>query len=383
MFSAFYGVMMNVTGACSTIARYFMKWFGEERIVMMLCLLGFILCYGGISMFVIWFAIGPILWSVFKKLNIPRVVAVIILGASVSDFVLIAPGSPQIQNVIPTQFLGSTLYGYAPLGFAMLVVGMAFNTIYAVKATAKIRKKVAAGEMEGFVSMPGDIIDERSAEDCPNLFCSLLPMIVLIGFIFVGTVTKTGMQGTELAVTGMVLATLVNILVNWTKFNDKDHLKTIRASFATAAPKAAITALVLGGIAGFGAVVSKTAVYATIIKWFMGLGINGYWKAVISVASVSFLTGSSSGSMSIVLPQLKDFLLSTGISPNVLHTLIVFGSIAIDSMPWTTGAFGIFVLTGTSHKEAYKYIFITGVIAPTACIVVATLICSIFQIGMI
>lgn len=99
--SSMFANMMQITGACETIAYKFVDWFGKKHILTVLTVFCFLLCYGGVSFFVIMFAIAPIAWSLFEELNIPRKMIIVATAAGAGAFVLAAPGSSQIQNVIP------------------------------------------------------------------------------------------------------------------------------------------------------------------------------------------------------------------------------------------------------------------------------------------
>jgi len=381
-FSSLYGVMMNETGACNTIAYKFIDWFGEKHIIAVLCVFSFLCCYGGISMFTIWFAVGPIMWPLFKKMNFPRVTATIVLAAGVGDLVLAAPGSTQIQNVIPTQFLGSTLLGAPAIGVPLLIVAEVISIVYAEYAAKGIMKKVNAGEMQGFVEMPGDKVELRDPEKCPNVFLSFLPMIALIGLVLVGSIwgIKVGeneISGTQLAILAMMLGTVVNVVFNW-KYIQGSKLEVIKKGAAGCVPRATSTAIALGGIVGFGTVVSKTAAYSSIINWLIGLKLNVYWKAVLSTACIAGVVGSASAGSRLCLTYLAEYFLAVpGVNVGVLHTLIAFASVTLDSMPWVTGVFGMFALTGCTHKEGYKYVFIIDTLIPFVCTIIATVIVSL------
>ncbi len=71
--------------------------------------MGAILTYSGVSLFVAVFAIYPFAKNLFIKADIPKrlIPGTIALGAF--TFTMDAlPGTPQIQNVIPTAFLKQT-----------------------------------------------------------------------------------------------------------------------------------------------------------------------------------------------------------------------------------------------------------------------------------
>lgn len=134
--STLFANMMQATGACETIAYKFVDWFGKKHILTVIALLCFILCYGGVSFFVIMFAVGPIAFALFEELNIPRKLIVAATAAGNGAFVLAAPGSPQIQNVIPTA-LGTNLMAAPVLGAIMTIAG----TVLCIVCVEYIYKK--------------------------------------------------------------------------------------------------------------------------------------------------------------------------------------------------------------------------------------------------
>lgn len=74
-----------------------------------------VLTYGGVSLFVVVFAIYPIAAHLFREAQIPKrlLPAAIALGAF--SFTMTAlPGSPQIQNAIPMPYFKTDLFA-API----------------------------------------------------------------------------------------------------------------------------------------------------------------------------------------------------------------------------------------------------------------------------
>ena len=80
-------------------------------------LLGAILTYSGISLFVAVFAIYPFAKQLFIQADIPKrlMPATIALGAFTFTMDAV-PGTPQIQNIIPTAFFGTNIYAAPILG---------------------------------------------------------------------------------------------------------------------------------------------------------------------------------------------------------------------------------------------------------------------------
>lgn len=65
--------------------------------------------YGGISCFVVVFALYPMGLAIYREANLPRTLlpAAIAFG-SFGITMICLPGSPQIQNIIPTSYYGTT-----------------------------------------------------------------------------------------------------------------------------------------------------------------------------------------------------------------------------------------------------------------------------------
>ena len=71
-------------------------------VIVLVCAL---LTYGGVSLFVVVFAVYPFAAEMFRQSNMPKrlIPATIALGAFTFTMTAI-PGTPQIQNIIPTTF---------------------------------------------------------------------------------------------------------------------------------------------------------------------------------------------------------------------------------------------------------------------------------------
>ena len=90
-----------------------------------------LLTYGGVSLFVVVFAVYPFAAEMFRQSDIPKrlIPGTIALGAF--TFTMDAlPGTPQIQNIIPTTFFKTNGWAAPWLGVIgavfILVVGLAY-----------------------------------------------------------------------------------------------------------------------------------------------------------------------------------------------------------------------------------------------------------------
>jgi H+/gluconate symporter-like permease len=70
-----------------------------------------VLTYGGVSLFVVVFAVYPFAAEMFRQGGIPKrlIPGTIALGAFTFTMDSL-PGTPQIQNIIPTTFFKTNIY---------------------------------------------------------------------------------------------------------------------------------------------------------------------------------------------------------------------------------------------------------------------------------
>lgn len=69
---ALFGKFMNDSHAADAIANWIVKKLGASKAVLAVVLSCFVLCYGGVSVFVVGFTIFPIAISLFKEADLPR-----------------------------------------------------------------------------------------------------------------------------------------------------------------------------------------------------------------------------------------------------------------------------------------------------------------------
>ncbi|MGU4703788.1 GntP family permease, partial [Burkholderia cepacia] len=125
------GKIMEESGMAKSIAHALIQSLGARRAILSAVLSAAILAYGGVSMFVVVFAVYPFAAALFREANIPKklVPASIVLGAFTFTMDSL-PGSPQIQNIIPTKFLGTTIYAGPYLGTFIAIVMFATGMLW-------------------------------------------------------------------------------------------------------------------------------------------------------------------------------------------------------------------------------------------------------------
>lgn len=109
LLGAVFGKVIELSGFSKAIVGAVLRFFGRERAMPAIVAVGALLTYGGVSLFVVVFAIYPFAAEMFRQSGIPKrlIPGTIALGAFTVTMDAL-PGSPQIQNIIPTTFFGTT-----------------------------------------------------------------------------------------------------------------------------------------------------------------------------------------------------------------------------------------------------------------------------------
>ena len=115
--SARFSANIELSGFSKSIVAAVIGVLGRERAVLSIVVVCAILTYGGVSLFVVVFAVYPFAAEMFRQSGIPKrlMPATIALGAFTFTMDSL-PGSPQIQNIIPTTFFKTTTWAAPWLG---------------------------------------------------------------------------------------------------------------------------------------------------------------------------------------------------------------------------------------------------------------------------
>ena len=139
LLGAIFGKLMDDSGSAKSIARSVSTWLGPERSIVSVVLVCGVLTYGGVSAFVVAFAIFPVAAALFRSADIPKRLIPGTLALGAFTFTMSAlPGTPAIQNAIPMPFFGTTAFAAPGLGIiaalTMFVLGIAWLSRRAANA---------------------------------------------------------------------------------------------------------------------------------------------------------------------------------------------------------------------------------------------------------
>ncbi|MDD4873148.1 MAG: GntP family permease, partial [Kiritimatiellae bacterium] len=179
MLGAVFGKVIELSGFSKAIVVAVTGVIGRQRAILSIVMVCAILTYGGVSLFVVVFAVYPFAAELFRAGNIPKrlIPGTIALGAFAFTMDAL-PGTPQIQNIIPTTFFKTTTWAAPWLG----VIGGVFILVAGLSYLERQRRRAeAAGEGYGTT----DLINEPepfASEKLPKPWIAILPL-VLVGIM--------------------------------------------------------------------------------------------------------------------------------------------------------------------------------------------------------
>jgi H+/gluconate symporter-like permease len=387
LLGAVFGKVIELSGFSKSIVSAVIGLVGRERAMLSIVLVCAILTYGGVSLFVVVFAVYPFAAEMFRQGKIPKrlIPGTIALGAFTFTMDSL-PGTPQIQNIIPTTFFKTDTWAAPWLGITgalfIFVVGLTF-------LDWRRRTAAAAGEDygEGHTNEPEEIAKEQLVHPA----IAILPLIV-VGVLnkvftvlipqFYGVSNEVQLAGMAKplatpvasvaaiwAVEGALLTGIITVLVF--------AFRPVSQKFADGT-KAAVAGSLLASMNtaseyGFGAVIASLPGFLVIRDALKAIP-NPLVNEAITVTTLAGITGSASGGMSIALAAMADQFIAAanaaGISPEVLHRVASMASGGMDTLPHNGAVITLLAVTGLTHRQSYGDIFAVTCIKTTSVFVV-------------
>jgi H+/gluconate symporter-like permease len=347
MLGAILAKYMEESGAAQSIAQKIIEKTGSDRpfpVLIALFVITAILTYGGISLFVAMFVLVPLAKPLFKRLNIAWNLLAIPVFVGLGTFTMtMLPGTPSIQNVVPTAYLNTTLTAAPLLGTIGSIVAVAFGLWYMKVA---LNKSIAQGETFSDTHV-GDS-DSQPQREIPPFFISVLPVTVLIAVIWAGSLLKVA----NIILIGLALAVVLSALL----FNR--WIADQKAVINQGAAGSIMPVFVTASTVGFGVVITLAPGFKYISELI--LGVPGDPLISLSVASAAFggITGSSSGALGIVMEAFAKSYLQMGIDPELLHRVSAIASSVFTVTPQSGALLTFYAVTGLTHKNSFKHPFI-------------------------
>ena len=388
LLGALFGQLMADSGAAAAIAKGTVNVLGSSRAILVVVVACGLLTYGGVSLFVVAFAIYPISKVLFIEAKIPKrlIPAAIALGSFTFTMTAL-PGTPAIQNAIPIPYYGTNAFAAPGLG---IIGGLVMFLGGWWWLQSRANKAQAAGEGYGTHKDDGADMAEVDSQNM-SFALALLPLVLVIGvnalftyFIFPQTdfsfltdkypnLKVSGQLGLWSIIISLVVACAVLMIMRWKTWHDLQSTIN-RGVYGSMLPIFNTASEV-----GYGAVIASLAGFVIIRDWVLGVAPgNPLISETIAMTTLAGITGSSSGGLSIALQTLgADYLrmaAESNISPELLHRVAVMAAGGFDTLPHCGAVITLLSICGLNHKQSYLNTAAVTIIVPMfAVITVITL----------
>jgi H+/gluconate symporter-like permease len=413
LLGAIFGKFMDDSGSAKAISQWTVEKFGHERSLLVVVLSCAVLTYGGVSLFVVAFAIYPIASALFRENHIPKrlIPGAVALGAF--SFTMTAlPGTPAIQNAIPMPFFGTTPFAAPILGIIsaviMLILGMLWLSWRLRTATAKGE---GYGDHEDVMPKPDKMLREHAEGEGfdiaeldekaqpagePGFFLALFPIILVIALNYLfsmliipvmdtsflalpqfGETDLASVKGIWSIIASLVISILVLMMLNRRRFSN------FTASLDSGANASVLPIFNTASLVGFGAVIASLPAFVLIKSGVINIGgENPLVSLALSVSILAGITGSASGGMSIALQTLGATYIkmaaASGISLDLMHRVTAIAAGTLDCLPQNGAVITLLAICGLTHRDSYLDILATGVVAPMLSLVALIILGTLF-----
>jgi H+/gluconate symporter-like permease len=309
------------------------------------------------------------------------------------------PGTPQIQNIIPTRYFNTDAFA-APLfgsvgALLMLVLGVAWLEY-------RKRKMLAAGEGYG---EPDTRVQTNFDDGVPELPPALaaLPLLAVLVINYVLTQLIPGWDKTIMDPTSALpLASKTIPVANWALIIALVCGIALSALFAFkqfSARKNLGTALNVGTIGsllaimntasevGYGNVISSLPGFSVVRDFLLSIDPGTpLISEALTVNVLAGITGSASGGMSIALEAMGARFMEwgneVGVSAELLHRVASMSSGGFDTMPHNGAVITLLAITGMTHKKSYPDIGMTSLVLPFVITIALIAIWTVLGLNM-
>lgn len=387
LLGAIFAKIMEQGGLAAAVADKIVSTLGKDKAILAVLLGCGVLTYGGLSVFVVAFVMYPFAAILFREADIPKRLLPGLLWMGIFTYSMVAiPGTPQIQNIIPTSYFATSTWS-AP------VLGLIGGALYFVLAWAWVsyRHKSLKAKGEGYgnhtLCEP-----EKSTEALPDWRLSSVPLLMVIVLNLVisnpfawewayhwDAASLESIAGVKLSLVAgsvdkvqalwsinvaLAVSSIAAAAIGWKRLALKGGLTAPINSGAIGSTSAILN--VASGYA-YGCVIAALPAFASVKAALLGIDLGGspLMSSIITTGVMAGVTGSSSGGMTIALGMLGEEWLAwareVGVSADVLHRIVSMASECIDTVPQAGALVTLLAVCGLTHRESYyDVVVLTG-----------------------
>ncbi|QIM66257.1 citrate transporter [Mannheimia granulomatis] len=383
LFGALFGQLMADSGAAAGISKGIVNMLGSKHAILTIIIACGLLTYGGVSLFVVAFAIYPISKVLFREANIPKrlIPATIALGSFTFSMTAL-PGTPAATNAIPMPFFNTNAFSAPGLGLIGAAVMFVGGWLW---LQSRARKAAVLGE--GYGEHESEINEDISALDSNVMPFSLaiLPLVLVIAvnaFLTYGifpnmdfsaitnafpSLVIKGRLGLWAIITSLAVACAVLIVLRLGKW------KSLQGTVNKGVYGSMLPIFNTASEVGYGAVVASLAGFAIIRDSVLNVHSNPLISEAVAMSTLAGITGSSSGGLSIALKALgEDYLrmaVEAGIDPELLHRVAVMAAGGFDTLPHCGAIITLLSICHLNHKQSYFNIAAVTIAIPIIAVI--------------
>ena len=400
LLGALFGRLMADSGAATAIAKTVVEKLGASKAVLAVILVCAILTYGGVSLFVVAFAIYPIAKDLFKAADIPKrlIPAAIALGSFTFTMTAL-PGTPAIQNAIPIPYYNTNVFAAPILG---LIGGAIMFVCGWLWLQSRARKASAAGEGYGLhdesdVGGVGGGVAETNllSTHHTSFTVAMIPLFLVIGlnalltYVIFPSMDFSGLQTQfpDLNIAGSLglWSIIISLVVACTMLIVLriGHWKNLQKTINRGTYDSMLPIFNTASEVGYGAVIASLAGFLIIRDSILNLTPgNPLISEAVAMTTLAGITGSSSGGLSIALSTLgEDYLrmaVAAGIDPELMHRVAVMAAGGLDTLPHSGAVITLLAICGLTHKQSYLNIAMVTIIIPLIAVVAVIILGTMF-----
>ncbi|HSK40669.1 MAG TPA: GntP family permease [Arenibaculum sp.] len=403
LLGAIFGKLMDDSGSARSIAHWIVEKTGAERAVLAVVLACGILTYGGVSLFVVAFAVYPIAVAMFREASVPKrlIPGAIALGSFTFTMTAL-PGTPAIQNAIPMPFFGTDAFAAPGLGIIAGAMMLGLGTAW---LNWRQHRAHAAGEGYGRHPEDSGAAERRSAGAmavgrdvaAPGILIAILPVVLVVAINYVfsnyaipamdtgylaepeyGATTIDSVKGIWAIIVALLASSVILVLLNW---------RTLSGRVVTSVNEGTMGSLLpifnTASEVGYGSVIASLAAFVILRDAVLGLSPdNPLISLAVAVNVLAGVTGSASGGMSIALETLgrtyMEMAQQAGINPELLHRVTSISSGGFDALPHNGAVITLLAICRLTHRDSYIDIFAVAVVIPVTALVTVIVLGTIF-----
>ena len=375
---AIYGKIMDLTGSARSLANKLVSIIGLRYALLAVILPCILMTYGGISCFVVVFVLYPMGLAIYREANLPRTLlpGAIAFG-SFGITMICLPGSPQIQNIIPTAYYGTTATAAPLMGLLAAVLIGVPGYLYLEWRVNSARKQGLCFVEDEKTASKGEVREQPKW----HWLCGLVPLIVVVLVLNVLPVLLKNWGVAELnSNQAIIIALLAGILT--TCVMNLHQLKEVLPAFNAGANGSLAAIMNTSCAVGFGAVLKIVPGFTVLKNAMLNMPGSILFSEAVAVNVLSGATGSGSGGMSIALETLGPVYLAKatelGMNPAWLHRIASIASGGLGTLPHNGAVITLLAVCNCKHKESYADIGVTCCLIPMVVSLALSLVFGLF-----